>query len=116
MTSLHIESGDALASKVGTLMGKYPSRVPVLVKLSARLQNEGHCLKRTKYLVPQTMAVGQFASIVRRQLTLPATHALYFVVGNTLPALTATWGALYSESEKESGCLVLHVSSDSTFG
>ena len=72
---------------------------------------------KEKYLVPRDLTVGQFAYIVRKQLKMDASQALFLLVGNQLHSATATFAALYDEHrDREDGFLYVTYTAEHTFG
>lgn len=82
---------------------KFPDRVPIIVErrqfpsLNPFYKNKkDHVdLKNDKYLVPKDLTVGQFLSLIRKNLNLRADEALYLFINNNIPLFTSTLGSIY---------------------
>ena len=75
---------------------KYPDRCCIIVK-----KMEGADIPdidRNKYLVPQTLSMGQFVYVIRKRLSLPQDKALFIYVGNILPSTSDTVGNVYNRA------------------
>lgn len=85
------------------LLRKYPDRVPIIVerrKVSSfnpfyKNKKDHVDLKNKKYLVPRDLTVGQFLSLIRKNLHLRPDEALYLFIDNNIPLFTSTLGSVY---------------------
>ncbi len=98
-----------------SLREKYPNRVPVFVARAINA-NEIPDIPKKKYLVPNTLSVGQLLYIIRRQIELPPEKALFIFINNTLPMSSTTVGELYAKNCSVDGALRVIYTSESTFG
>tara|TARA_Y100000401_G_scaffold111185_1_gene109183 strand:- start:2 stop:331 length:330 start_codon:yes stop_codon:yes gene_type:complete len=93
---------------------KYPDRCCIIVK-----KMEGADIPdidRNKYLVPQTLSMGQFVYVIRKRINLPSDKALFIYVGNILPSTSDTVGNVYNRHVSNDGLLYITYSGETTFG
>jgi GABA(A) receptor-associated protein len=101
----------------GDARARFPTRVPIICepgRNAVALQGGGKC----KFLVPESLTVGQFSYIMRKRLKgLSAHKALYLTCNGVLPCTRDTVGEIYGRSaDKEDGLLYVNYSLESTFG
>lgn len=101
------------------IRSKYPERVPVIAEPAKNCSlalAEGEELK-TKFLVPNSLTIGQFIYIIRKRQKLTPEQAIFlFVNGRTIPAHTALMSQIYEEHGSPDGFLYMEYSGESTFG
>ena len=98
---------------------KYDHTVPVIVEPGAgcRLQ-----IEKSKYLVPEDLALCQFVYAVRKRIigSLTPEQALFFFVhckdSTSIPTLSSTMAELHKEFQEPDGFLYLSFMIESTFG
>ena len=94
---------------------KYPDLVPVICE---RVSNSDlpHTTRR-KYLVPQSLTMGQFMYVLRRRINLDANRAMFlFLEGNTLAPTSELVSKLYENHKDEDGFMYMQYSGENTFG
>lgn len=94
----------------------HPDRIPVFVRKARSCKSAIPEIAKKKYLVPKMLTLGQFAFIIRRQLTLNAESALFFFVEGTLPTTGTTLVELYQQHKGADGSLHIEYTSESVFG
>lgn len=94
---------------------KYPDLVPVICE---RVKNsELPNTMRRKYLVPQSLTMGQFMYVLRRRINLDANRAMFlFLNGDTLAPTAELVSAMYETHKDEDGFLYMTYSGENTFG
>lgn len=94
---------------------KYPDLVPVICE---RVKNsELPNTMRRKYLVPQSLTMGQFMYVLRRRINLDANRAMFlFLEGNTLAPTAELVSSLYETHKDDDGFLYMEYSGENTFG
>jgi GABA(A) receptor-associated protein len=97
------------------LREKYPDRIPVICETDPNNSNIVH-LKKTKYLVPGDLTVGQFVYVLRKQMTLRQEEAVFLLINNTLLPTAALMCQIYNQHKDEDGFLYAYLSKESTFG
>ena len=96
------------------ILNKYPDRIPIIVnKEKISLLPD---LKKNKYLVPKDMVISQFIFIIRKNLTLSSSEALFITINDKLCQSNKKIIDLYEEEKNEDGFLYIIYSSENTFG
>lgn len=96
------------------IMNKYPDRIPVLVNKSDRSNIQD--IDKKKYLVPRDMYIGQFTYIIRKNLKLDQSEALFVTINNHLIPTNKIMSTIYEEESNNDGFLYIIYSSENTFG
>ena len=96
------------------ILNKYPDRIPIIVNKEriSTLPN----LKKNKYLVPRDMVLSQFIFIIRKNLILSSSEALFITINNKLCPSNKKIIDLYEDEKNEDGFLYIIYSSENTFG
>ena len=96
------------------ILEKYPDRVPVYVnkKEGSNVQE----ITKHKYLVPKEMTMGNFIYVLRKNITLKSSQALFVFVDNLIVSNSEMLGEIYNRHKNEDGFLYVIYSSESTFG
>jgi len=96
------------------ILNKYPDRIPIIVNKdrSTKLPD----LKKSKYLVPKDMVLSQFVYIIRKNLTILSSEALFITINNKLSQSNKNLSDIYEEEKNEDGFLYITYSSENTFG
>ena len=100
------------------ILREYPTRRPVICERAPNSKADLEILKKTKYLVPTDMTVGQFQFILRRNLNLNELSALYLITpkGITL-TLDKTMMEVYNiHKDKQDNFVYLYYASELTWG
>ena len=105
----------AITEEVSTsIMSKNPGKVPVVViRQDDRIQ-----LKKSKFLVPCDLTMGQLVYVLRRHSDeVKSSEALFVFISkkSVLAPTSSTLGALY-EMYKEDGFLKIELHLENTFG
>ena len=93
---------------------RYPDRVPVICEGDPKTGTI--TLRKMKYLVPDTLTVGQFVYVLRRQMTLRPEEAVFLMINNILPPTAALMSQIYNEHADEDGFLYAVLTKENTFG
>ena len=104
-----------LKESVKKILDKYPDKVPLYVTKSKndKILKD---INKNKFIVPESITVGQFLSIIRKRIDLNSEMALFVFINNILPLQSATLGALYYEHKNSDGLLELEYCGENTFG
>jgi GABA(A) receptor-associated protein len=94
----------------------HPDRIPVFVRRARGCAHDVPEIAKKKYLVPKILSLGQFAYIIRRQMTLTSEKAIFFFVSGTLPTTGTTLVELYQQFKERDGSLHIEYTSESVFG
>lgn len=109
---------------------KYIDRIPVIVEKhgldstsssdfsnKTSKNNEVPALDKRKYLVPQSLTIGQFVYIIRNRIELPPDRAIFVFVNNgILPNTSSLMSQLYLEYKDPDGFLYISYAGENTFG
>lgn len=96
------------------IMTKYPDRIPVIVNKSDRSNIQD--IDKKKYLVPRDMYIGQFTYIIRKNIKLNESEALFVTINNSLVPTNSTMTEIYKNHQDNDGFLYIIYSSENTFG
>ena len=96
------------------IMSKYPDRIPIIVSKnkSSKIQD----IDKKKYLVPREMYIGQFIYIIRKNLKLDQSEALFITINNQLSPSNIPLGEIYEKQKDKDGFLYMTYTSENTFG
>jgi len=98
------------------IIKKYPDRIPVIVQKSD-LDKETKCINKRKYLVPESLTLGQFLFVIRKRLNLGPEKALFLFVNNGfVPPVGSLLGTIYAENANRDKFLYITYSAENTFG
>ena len=96
------------------ILEKYPDRVPVYVNKKEGSNVEE--IKKHKYLVPKDMTMGNFIYVLRKNINLKSSQALFVFVDNLIVSNSEMMGEIYNKHKNEDKFLYVIYSSESTFG
>jgi GABA(A) receptor-associated protein len=94
---------------------KYPDRIPIICEVDKKNSSSLN-LKKTKYLVPESLTVGQFVYVLRKQMTLRPEEAIFIMINNTLPPTAALMSQIYRQHKDFDGFLYGTILRENTFG
>lgn len=102
------------------MLNKFPTRRPIIVEKSNKNSKDLPTLKKHKFLVPYDLTIGQFAYVVRKQLTLPPEVALFMFIrsstGDIMAPSSTTILEIYKSYADEDGFIYVFYCGESTFG
>ena len=93
---------------------KYTDRIPVIVELGKNSNLPE--LDKHKFLVPNTLTVGQFLYVIRKRINLEHSHALFIFINSVVPQISKSMQELYEKYKDEDGFLYTTINSENTFG
>ena len=97
------------------ILSKYPDRIPIIVERCPRCTLP--ILRKRKYLCPATMTIAEFMYVLRKQVTLHASEAMFLLTDQGTMATTASvLSDIYAKHADTDKFLYLQYSSESTFG
>jgi GABA(A) receptor-associated protein len=95
---------------------KYPEKIPVICETKPDDMFLPK-LSQVKYLVDNSLTVGQFMYVVRKRLKVPSDKAIFLFVGNNaIPPTGAPLSQVYNEHKDKCGFLYFICASESVFG
>jgi len=97
------------------LLIKYNNKYPIILeKADTSLLPISN---KKKYLLPSNLTIGQFILIIRKQIKLESSNAIFlFVDNNIIPQTIETIEKLYSKYADKDGFLYITYCSENTFG
>jgi GABA(A) receptor-associated protein len=95
------------------LLQKYNDRIPVIIHPGNKITPS---VDKYKYLVPNSLTVGEFVSIIRKRIKLGSEKAMFIFTGGVLPPTGSSLYNIYHEHCDEDGFLYLVYSLENTFG
>ena len=100
------------------IRAKYPDRIPVIAERSPSCKDSAiPVLKRSRFLVPSDLTIGQFIYVIRKRMELAAEKGLFIMIGSTMPATSMLMSQAYLEqADPEDGFLYISVTGENTFG
>lgn len=94
---------------------KYPDRLPIIIN-KCNNSNDLLTIKKNKYLVEKDMKFMSFIYIIRKNIKIDDSKALFVLVDNSLVNGNKTMGELYEEYKDVDGFLYITYTSENTFG
>ena len=102
--------GDALK-----VLSKFPTRVPVIVQA---VSSDLPTIRKSKYLVPVDMKMGQFVAVIRSKLMLRPHQSLFVMTkkNGTIPMTASLMISVYHENVDPDLFLYLDMYTENAFG
>lgn len=96
----------------------YPDRIPIIVEVHAKDRQTLNIGDKKKFLVPNSMTVGEFNYVLYRRLkNKDANKALFmFTENKTLASTEQMLTNVYKTNKNEDGFLYFVVTGEETFG
>ena len=93
---------------------KYPTRVPIIIEKlpSSNMPS----MKKTKFLVPEDMQITNLIAVVRKNIELQPSEALYLFVNGSLLSGSQQLAVIYESHKSEDNFLYVQFASEATFG
>lgn len=102
--------------EVENIRSKFPTKIPVIVERFPK-ETQLPVLDKTKFLVPQELAISQFLTIIRNRMHLGPTQAFYLLINNkNMASMSKTIAEVYLENKDEDGFLYVTYASQEMFG
>ena len=97
------------------IIQKYPYKIPIICEKYQKNINIPD-IKKTKYLVPFDLSVGNFLYIIRKNIHISSETALYIFISNTIPPTSTSMLTLYENYKEDDGFLYINYTTENTFG
>ena len=88
---------DERLAKANLLIKKYPGRIPIICEKNHKKDNPD--IDKNKYLVPDSITLGQFLVIVRQRINIRPEEAIFMFVNNCIVPTNELIGNIYQNSE-----------------
>ncbi len=98
-----------------TILKRHPDRVCVYLEKQPNCKTIPN-LDKNKYLVPNSISVGQFTFVIRSRITLGPEQAIFLFVNNTVISGNTTMSEVYNKHKSEDGFLYITYSGENCFG
>lgn len=100
------------------VLTKYPDRIPIICERTKANRPMLPNIDKNKYLVPNTLTVGQFMYVIRKRIKLEAERALFLFIGSAqvIPATSSLISSLYEQHKDRDGFLYIVYTDENTFG
>lgn len=96
---------------MGDILRRYPDRVPVIID-----ENSDFQIDKRKYLVPVTMTMGNYITYLRKRIQIDSSEAMFVLINNILPPISATFDILQAEHADGDGFLNIRLQKENAFG
>ena len=92
---------------------KYPDKIPIIVKRAKNCKLDK--LEKNKFLVFDSMTLGEFLLIIRKNLKLNEAQSLILFINNTLEANSSIMSEIHNKHSPNDILEVIYTS-ENTFG
>jgi GABA(A) receptor-associated protein len=93
---------------------KYPNRIPVICEKDCNADIS--TIDKNKFLIPDSLTVGQFSCVIRKRLKLRPETAMFIMVKDTLPSISTKILSLYEKYKDDDGFLYVKYKGEDIFG
>ena len=95
------------------LKDQYPDRIPVILEFDAMLHKQKI---KERFLVPEDLTMGQFMFVIRSQLQLTPSEAVYLMCrGHCIPN-TDIFSEIGEKHKEKCGIVFMRLYKENTFG
>ena len=105
---------DQRKTELQRIRKKYPDRIPVILQKSP--ESRLPVIKQSKFLVPDTITLGELLIVIKKRITLEPHQALFLFLHKTVPTMSSTIKNLYDLYKDEDGFLYIEYTEEHTFG
>ncbi len=98
------------------ILEKYPGRFPIIVERAHAAKTNIPLIQKKKFLVPAELTMGQFISIIRRNIAVTPDVAIYIFCNNTLLPSNILIKEIYTHYKENDGFVYMLYMGESTFG
>lgn len=94
---------------------KYPDKIPIILEKSD--SSTIPTIEKQKMLLQKDLTVGQLLYIIRKQISLDSSQALFLFVDNrSIPSTSKTMEEIYLQYSDQDGFLYITYSAEQVFG
>ena len=109
MKSSHKEKSlEQRLNESSTILRRHPDRVCVYLEKQPNCKTIPN-LDKNKYLVPNSISVGQFTYVIRSRITLGSEQAIFLFVNNTVISGNTTISEVYNKHKSEDGFSIYNI-------
>jgi hypothetical protein len=94
---------------------KYPDKIPVFIYKSKKDKILDD-INNNKFLVPDTITIGQFLIIIRKRIKLEKEQSLFLFVNNTIPCTSESIINIYDKFKNKDDMLIMEYCGENVFG
>jgi GABA(A) receptor-associated protein len=99
------------------ILKKYPTRIPVIAEIYPFVDSSPEKRKKYKYLVPDTLTLGQLGAVFRKEMRITPTDALFVLTDtSTMPSITSSIKSLYDTYKDPDGFIYLIYKKEEIYG
>ena len=98
------------------ILEKYPDRIPIICERSNMTSIDCPYIDKNKYLVPNSLTVGQFLYVIRKRMKISENKAMFLFVNDNVPHSTQILSNTYEYYKDDEGFLYVSYSFENTFG
>ena len=98
-----------------TLKNKYTDRIPVIIEKDIRCRDSIE-ISKNKYLFPRTMNISEIITIIRKNIKMDSSKAIFIFVDGCLVPMNNSIESIYNSHANEDGFLYVTYTYESTFG
>ena len=93
---------------------KYPNKIPTIIK-KLRYNDTLPQLKKYKFLIQKELTIGNLIHVIRRNLPIDSTVALYLSINNKIYPSSTSIGHIYDSNINDDFLYVYYIG-ENTFG
>ena len=99
------------------IRNKYPDRIPVICEQNTSIRKKAsNQINKKKYLVPLDLSVAQFIFIIRKNIQMTSTEAIFLCVGHIILPTNSLFIHLYEQYRDKDGFLYITYTTENVFG
>lgn len=96
------------------LLTDKPGLVPIVIEKSDGCSLNS--LDKNKLLINDTATIGQLIYIIREQIKIDSTEALFLSIGHVIPSTSSTMASIYDKYKDDDGWLYIAYAAENFFG
>lgn len=110
-----LNSYDKRKAEADRIKSKFPDKIPVIVEKgdSSTLPS----VVKQKFLIPKDVTIGQFLYLIRTNIQLDPSEAIFLMINGTIiPSTIDTVGSVYLKHADKDGFLYVNYCQNQVFG
>lgn len=97
------------------ILDKYPDRVCIYIEKQESCDTLPN-LDKNKYLVPNSISIGQFIYVIRKRISLSKEHSIFLFANNVILSGTARMIEINDQYQSNDGFLYIKYAGENCFG